>query len=72
MTLESEETNLEELTQKVNDFIIALFRLNIPRGGSGRMDCPACGGKGSISYYRVPYNGHIHAECTGCKIRMMQ
>ena len=50
----------------------ALDRLNIPRGISGQMDCPICGGKGTVSYYKVPYNGHIHAECTGCQIRMMQ
>ena len=38
VTQERKVTDMEELTQKVNDFIIALCRLNIPRGGSGRMD----------------------------------
>ena len=70
------EQNLEakrkELADKAVELTIALDRLNIPRGTSGQMDCPVCGGKGAVSYYKVAYNGHIHAECTGCQIRMMQ
>ena len=66
------ESRRKELTDKAVELMITLDRLNIPRGTSGQMDCPVCGGKGSVSYYRVPYNGHIHAECTVCQIRMMQ
>ena len=72
MTQERKVTDMEELTQKVNDFIIALCRLNIPRGGSGRMDCPACGGKETVWYGRTDYNGHIHAGCSACGLSMMQ
>ena len=30
---------------------------------SGRIDCPACGAKDSLSFSRAAYNGHIHARC---------
>lgn len=33
-------------------------------GASGRIDCPACGGKETLGFSRSGYNGHIHAGCT--------
>ncbi len=72
MIQERKVTSIEEFTQKANAFLIALCQLNIPRGDSGRMDCPACGGTGTVWYGRTDYNGHIHAGCTACGLSMMQ
>lgn len=37
-------------------------------GSQGRIDCPACDGKGTLSFTRAGCNGHIHARCStgGC------
>ena len=37
-------------------------------GASGKIDCPACGGKETLAFSRAGYNGHIHAACLteGC------
>lgn len=32
--------------------------------------CPICGG--TAKCVRAEYNGHIHAECTKCDIKIMQ
>lgn len=32
-------------------------------GAGGRIDCPACGGKETLSFSRAGYNGHVHARC---------
>lgn len=32
-------------------------------GASGKIDCPACGGKETLAFSRAGYNGHIHAAC---------
>lgn len=42
-------------------------------GGSGTIDCPACGKEKSLRFSRSGYNGHIHAGCTteGC-VRWME
>lgn len=32
-------------------------------GSSGTIDCPACGGKGTLKFSRAGYNGHVHAAC---------
>lgn len=33
-------------------------------GAQGKIDCPNCGGEGSLAYSRAGYNGHIHARCS--------
>ena len=53
---ERKATNMEELTEKVNAFIIALCQLNIPRGASGYMDCRVCGGKETVRFICSNYN----------------
>lgn len=29
----------------------------------GQIDCPACGGKGTLFYSRAPSNGHFFVKC---------
>lgn len=33
-------------------------------GSSGAIDCPVCGGEGTLEFSRAGYNGHIHAGCS--------
>ena len=69
---ERKATNMEELTEKVNAFIIALCQLNIPRGVSSYMDCRVCGGKETVRYGRTKDSGHIYAACSACGLSLLQ
>lgn len=42
-------------------------------GSVGKIDCPICSAKESLSYSCSGYNGHIHASCatSGC-VRWME
>jgi len=42
-------------------------------GIGGAIDCPVCGGEGTLAFSRSGYNGHIHASCKtdGC-VRWME
>ena len=42
-------------------------------GAAGKIDCPVCAAKESLSYNRASSNGHIHAKCAteGC-VRWME
>lgn len=33
-------------------------------GAVGAVDCPVCGGEGTLEFSRAGYNGHIHAGCS--------
>lgn len=32
-------------------------------GSTGTIDCPVCGGAGTLRFSRSGYNGHVHAHC---------
>ncbi len=36
------------------------------------IDCPICGAKAAMTYVLSPYNGHLHAGCTVCRVSIMQ
>lgn len=65
---EMQDPNIENVLK----FLDALCSMNIPRGTSGKMDCPICEGKGTVSYHRVDFNGHIHAGCSSCGFNVME
>lgn len=38
------------------------------KSAQGAIDCPTCGGVGTLKFSRAGHNGHVHAACTtaGC------
>lgn len=77
--IEAEEREMAERVNKtararkaIVDQLGGSWKRGTP-GASGVIDCPACGGKESLSFSRSGYNGHIHAGCKteGC-VRWME
>lgn len=68
MTTNERTDKKDNKIEKMTNFLLALDRKKIPRGASGEMDCPICGGKGTVTYHRVAYNGHLSAGCSSCGI----
>ena len=57
-----------EIMEAVRDFLEALSKAE--DAGEKEFVCPLCGGK--ASWGRSPGNGHIHAGCDGCGMRIME
>ena len=36
------------------------------------MDCPQCGGEGTLAYVEAAVNGHKHGECSLCGMRFIE
>jgi hypothetical protein len=53
-------------SQAIVDFLGGPWKRGM-EGSSGKINCPVCG-IGYLSYSRLGYNGHIHAQCDheGC------
>ena len=51
-------------------FILAADKVAVERGKAYEFTCPICGGKAVGA--RAEINGHIHASCESCGIRIMQ
>lgn len=58
---------LGKARQAIVEHLGGPWKRGVP-GASGVIDCPACGGKGTLHFSRSGYNGHIHAKCVteGC------
>ncbi len=41
-------------------------------GEKKTIDCPICGAHGAMAYTLSPYNGHLHAICSACRIRVIE
>lgn len=54
--------------EKIGDFLMALS--NALDNGQTEFTCPLCGGE--VKMVRAPGNGHIHAACVRCGIRMCE
>ena len=67
----SEEEKRNMLIQAIT-FMSAVLKQNPKRGIIGTMDCPLCKTKGSVSYTRSTYNGHLHAGCSACSVGVME
>ena len=67
--------NNNVIDQKLQDFISLIEDIaeNDPdRGIEKQRNCPICEGVKSLHYIRAASNGHIHAYCESCSIRIMQ
>lgn len=63
------------IDQKFQDFIFLLEDItenDTDRGVEKRRDCPICDGVESLHYVRATSNGHIHAYCESCFMRIAQ
>ena len=76
-TKEEIKAREKEIAQQFAKIVIAREAIKAACGGEwkrgddgkrGRIDCPVCGGVGSLGFTRASYNGHIHAACEteGC------
>lgn len=64
--------NLKKITRKVPDpfeFVVEAAK-GLNKGESKEFTCPVCGGKAHAE--RVKLNGHLHANCEKCGLRVMQ
>lgn len=57
-----------EMMEALGDFLAALSEAQ--ERGEREFTCPLCGGK--AFWGRSPGNGHIHAGCDGCGMRIME
>lgn len=61
--------------EKIFTFLKALGE-NVPedkpenRGKVFEFTCPLCGG--NVKGVRFEYNGHVHAQCEGCNMKVME
>ena len=65
------EEKQEELTNRMNDFVIALFKQNIQPDVIGHMDCPLCNGVSTVSYTRGRNSRSLRAYCSSCGVSLM-
>ena len=68
--LEAEDQRFRERFARVGKAAEAIGKKLGPwrRGSdsvSGAMNCPCCGGKGTLSYGRAGSNGHLRGHCIG-------
>lgn len=54
--------------EKIADFLIALSEAQ--NKGQREFACPLCGG--TVKMVRAPGNGHIHAACDGCGMKVCE
>ena len=57
-----------EMMEALGDFLAAFSKAE--DAGEKEFVCPLCGGK--AFWGRSPGNGHIHAGCDGCGMRIME
>lgn len=61
--------------EKIFTFLKALCE-NVPedklenRGEVFEFTCPLCGG--NVKGMRSEYNGHVHAQCEGCNMKVIE
>lgn len=56
--------------EKAAAFVKAACGLQLKPGESATFSCPICGHTAIAKAARQ--NGHIHAACTGCDVRLIQ
>lgn len=49
---------------------VQLIQQDMERGKRYEWECPLCGG--IVSGVRAEYNGHLHAGCDRCGVRIME
>lgn len=59
-----------EKIRNFNDEVSRILKENSECDKMFEFTCPACGGKAYT--YRAALNGHVHAECSQCKIGFHQ
>ena len=71
----SKKNATKRIDQKFQAFISLIedITINDPeRGIEKRRDCPICDGVESLHYFSAASNGHIHAYCESCFMRIVQ
>ncbi len=58
--------------QDVMKLIYAIIEIKPRRGAKGKINCPVCGTKGSVTYARNLIDGHHRAECSQCGINYIE
>ena len=61
-----------DVTKGIDRLHVLLEEQKSEPGKRQTIDCPICGAKAAMTYVFSPYNGHLHAGCTVCRVSIMQ
>ena len=61
-----------DVTKGIDRLHVLLEEQKSEPGKRQIIDCPICGAKAAMTYVLSPYNGHLHAGCTVCRVSIMQ
>ena len=61
-----------DVTKGIDKLHVLLEEQKNEPGKRQTIDCPICGAKAAMTYVLSPYNGHLHAGCTVCRVSIMQ
>ena len=61
-----------DVTKGIDRLHVLLEEKKNEPGKRETVDCPICGAKAAMTYVFSPYNGHLHAGCTVCRVSIMQ
>ena len=61
-----------DVTKGIGRLHVLLEEQKSEPGKRQTIDCPICGAKAAMTYVLSPYNGHLHAGCTVCRVSIMQ
>ena len=61
-----------DVTKGIDKLHVIIDKQKNEPGKRQTIDCPICGAKAAMTYVLSPYNGHLHAGCTVCRVSIMQ